>query len=321
MLSSSTASKLDDLVGLRTAKTLVLRLAAGNAGIHAVLLYGPKGAGKANLAQVIAQQWLCASPTEDGADGTCRACTAFGRGNSPDIHSITPGGKSRLIPVTAVVNSKPTGDDPFPLITFLRTPPIYSRHKVVVMHEADRMNGPASNALLKTLEEPPSYAKLLLTTESVGSILPTILSRCLAVACEAPTEQELTSKFPDATLGERRIAQGTAGRLSTVLSRRDFYGRLIHFAEKLSTRGPREALAASEEFQSIVERIHAPDSSVRAANAEALDALALYFARDSGCPPSWTQQIIEAHRRIVANGGGSIVLDALFTSLLASTRS
>lgn len=306
-------------MGLSTAKNVVRMLAHHEAGVHAILLYGAKGAGKTELANVIAQLWLCTHPTAAGADGTCRACLAFDRGNSPDVLLIEPQGNSRIIRDRSITTPKDKEpDDPIPLVVFLRTPPISARHKVVIIRDAHRMNGASANALLKTLEEPPSYAKLLLTTDSVGSILPTVLSRCLAVACEAPSLVELIGAFPDATPEEIRISEGTAGRLNAVFARRAAYGRLLQFAHRLPNRGAGEALVASEEFQAIVERIQpASEAGARAANADALDVLAIYFAREPSCPPSWTQQIIEAHRRIVANGQASIVFDALFTGLLA----
>lgn len=295
------------------------RLALDERGIHAILLYGPKGSGKSELAKIITQMWLCKEPNETGADDICRACMAYHRGNSPDVLMIEPQGASSIIPNKAITNSSPDKQDTLiPLLTFFRTSPMFSRHKVAVIRDAHRMNDSSSHALLKTLEEPHPHAKLLLTTDTVGSILPTILSRCLAVACEAPSEAEIAAAFPDATVEEIRFAEGTPGRLSTVLSRRELYNRLLRFAENLPNRKPGEALVASEEFQAIVEKFQsANDTGVRAANTEALDALAIYFARDPSCPPTWTQQIIEAHRRIIGNGGAAIVLDALFTGLLS----
>jgi hypothetical protein len=316
-LSSSTASKLDDLIGLTSAKKVVRRLAKDERAIHAILLYGPKGSGKTELARLLTKMWLCKQPTEDGPDDICRSCVAFNRGNTPDVLTIEPQGASRIILNKSIINPDPKEDDPVPLLRFFRTSPMYSRHKVALIFDAHRMNNSSANALLKTLEEPHPHAKLLLTTDTVGNILPTILSRCLSVACEAPAEAEIALAFPDATPEEIRFSEGAPGRLNTILSRRDLYQRLLHFAQRLPARSPAEALVASEDFQSIVEGFQAAnDSGLRAANAEALDALAIYYAREPSCPPAWPQKIIEAHRRIVGNGGSSVVLDALFTGLL-----
>ena len=301
---------------------MVRRLAEGDRGIHAILLYGPKGAGKTEISNIIAQTWLCSSPTSAGADGECRPCMAYLRGNSPDFLVVEPQGLSNIIGNKAITNPNPEKGDPLiPLLSLFRTPPLLSRYKVTIIRDAHRMNSSSSNALLKTLEEPFPHAKLLLTTDSVGNILPTILSRCLAVACETPTEVELKRHFPDATTEEIRFAEGAPGRLKTIIARRELYDRLLKFAQRLPSRGPSEALVAAEEFQHLLEAFqNAANSGVRAANAEAFDALAIYYAREPSSPPSWPQQIIEAHRRIVGNCGANIVLDALFTGLLTGKR-
>jgi len=321
MLSSSTASKLDSMIGLESAKRVIRSLAEEDRGIHAILLYGTQGTGKAELARLITELWLCTTPSSEGADGECRACSAFKRGHSPDVLNIVPLGLSSIIPVKAIFNDKPQDDDPLPLITFFRTSTLLSRHKVAIIHDAHRMNGAAANALLKTLEEPHPHAKILLTTDTVGSLLPTILSRCLGVACEAPSEEDLARAFPDATADEIRLSGGAPGRMTVVISKRELYARLLHFARQLPSRRLGEALVASEEFQAICSAFQsADDAPARATQAELLSALATFYAREPSAPQAWTHLIIEAHRRILGNGGASIVFDALFAALLRVNR-
>lgn len=296
------------------------RLAHNDHGIHAILLYGAAGTGKSELARLITELWLCTNVSDEGADGTCRACTAFQRGNSSDVLNLDPVGNSSIINVKQIANDNiREGDPPLPLLKFFRTPPLMSRHKIGLIFDAHRMNYHASNALLKTLEEPHPHAKLILTTDSVGSLLPTILSRCLAVACEAPTVDELRVAFPSASDDEIRLAEGTPGRLTHMEARREVYARLLEFARRLHQRHPGEALAATDEFASIADSLgEAAKLNARAADAHALDALATFFARESYAPPAWTHLIIEAHRRILGNGNPTIVYDALFSAMLGS---
>lgn len=292
-------------------------LANGRSGIHAVLLYGAPGSGKNLLADLVAQAWLCRNPGPDGADGECRACGAFERDTNADFLRVSPVGPSRIIPVKAITNDKPDEDDPIPIITFFRTMPLMSRHKVALIESAERMNASANNALLKTLEEPHPHAKLILTTETVGLILPTILSRCLVVACEAPTATELRHAFPDATAEEILMAEGTPGRLRHLIEHRAAYQRLAAFATSLRRRSGGEALVASEELRVAADGLEKSlRCGARAANAEALEMLAIVLARDPQSPPEWAQFATEAHRRIVGNGAAGMVFDALMTKML-----
>jgi len=297
----------------------VRQLAIGEAGVHAVLLYGPTGSGKGELATALAQAWLCRQPTAEGADGECRACGAFERGNSSDFLRISPGGKSNLIRLASInpvhPDPRPEEEQTVPLKEFFRTSPLMSRHKVALIENAHRMNADASNALLKTLEEPHPHAKIVMTTDSVGGVLPTILSRCLAVACELPTEEELRRQFPEATEDDLRLSEGAPGRLRQILDRKDRYRRLADFARRLPHRKPGEALAVGDEFRAICEGLDA-GGGARNANAEGLDLLAAFLAREPSADPRWTHLTIEAHRRILQNGSPGIVFDSLFSSML-----
>jgi DNA polymerase-3 subunit delta' len=309
---------LDSLAGLRTAKRVVRRLVAGEGGAHAVLLYGAPGSGKNVLARLLAQAWLCQNPGPQGADGECRACGAFSRNTNSDFLVVQPQGNSRIIPLKAIAPSDDQkADDPPHVQEFFRTLPLVSRHKVVLIEDADRMNASAFNSLLKTLEEPLPHARLILTTPQIGALPATILSRCLALACEVPQEEELRRLFPQATDDEIRLAEGTPGRLAEILNRREMYGLVLDYAKRLRKRSPGEALVASEGLRKIGEAIDdATSCGVRAANADALSLLAVCLARDPETPPEWTQYVAEAHRRIVGNGAPAVVFDALLAKML-----
>jgi hypothetical protein len=286
---------------------------------HAVLFYGQDGSGKDELASILAQLLVCRSPSvESGADGTCQACGAFSRNTNPDVLEIRPGGPANMIRIEQFDNSQPKDGDPTPLRTFLRTGPIMSRHKVVIITDAHRMNSASANGLLKTLEEPPSFAKLILTTGSIGSIPTTILSRCLAVACSLPTKEELTRIFPDAEPSEILMGNGAPGKVRKLSSKRAAYRPLVGFASSLMRRGRGEALTTAEEFRALAEAIEkAEDSTARLGQAEALSLLATILSSDAAYPASWSQAVIEAHRRIIGNGSPTQVFDGLFSQILA----
>jgi len=313
-LSSSTPSKLDSLLGLDSAKRLVRELARGDIGAHAVLFYGAPGGGKMALSRILAQAWLCRQPTEDGADGVCKACAAFERGNNPDFLHIAPTGGSRIVKLNAIAETEPKNEEHAPLITFFRTMPLASSHRVAIIEDAHRMNADSSNALLKTLEEPHEHARMILTTDSVGGVRSTILSRCLAVACELPDASALVDADPDIVA----LAGGSPGRVRELSQNEQLAKRLLAFASQLH-RTPREAaLTASEQFRSICEAFGAvrPEGA-RSAQAYSIELLATYFARDESAPPEWTQSLVDAHRRIQGNGSAALVFDAMFIQMLS----
>lgn len=326
MSSNSSVSELERLAGLYGAKRAVGSLVRGSSPVHAVLLYGAEGSGKSELAHILARAWLCTNPEHDGACGECRACISASKGLSADLQIVEPYGPSRWIKIDAIygegkreVDGKDTDEknkfQGIAIQRFFMTPPLSARNKVVIIDEADRLTPSASNAMLKTLEEPPERAKLILTTTRVGQILPTILSRCLAVACELPTGRELSERFGELTEAERALSAGAPGWIARIRSDSTHYEKLMEFCEGLTRRLPRGALAASDEFRDICAALgKEEDLGARAANAEGLSLLATALA-EMRAPAKWVQMTIEAHRLVQGNVNAGYAMDALFASM------
>lgn len=302
--------------------SLVRRLGAEEVGVHSVLFYGAQGGGKEILAEVLAQLWLCQAPgaQKNGAcQGDCRVCNAFARGTAADFLRIEPAGASRIIRRGAILTGKTPDDDyPTPIREFLRTGPLMAPRKVVLIDDAHRMNGDAANALLKTLEEPHPYAKLILVSDSIGSVLPTILSRCLAVACSLPSEDEIREQYPQATSDDLQLIGGSPLRLKRLLDKPEPYRQIIALAKDLLSLPPGAALIATERLRKIAEGIEkASGLGARAANAESVALLATYLSREPAANPRWAQLLTEAHRRIIGNVSATPVLDATFSKMLS----
>ncbi len=292
-----------------------MRLVRPDSAVHAVLLYGAQGAGKETLAEALAQAWMCTDPTPDGACGVCRSCEAFVRDRSPDFLRVAPDGPSEIIRVGTVTKTdRPEDEKLLPMIDFFRTRPLAARHKVAAIYRADRMNKAAANAFLKTLEEPHPHAKIVMTTSEIGLVLPTIISRCVAIACELPASGELLQSSPPASL--LALAEGAPGRLKHVLAHAEAYEKISAFALKLTKARPGQALALAEQFRGIGDDMQKSlGSNGRTAGVEALRALGAAVAAIS-YRESWLLEIAEAHRRILGNGNEGPVLDAMFASML-----
>jgi DNA polymerase-3 subunit delta' len=130
---------------------------------HAYLLSGPAGSGKAWLATELAGMILGFNPAEITSHA--------------DLYQVAPESKSRRIVAEQIRT----------LEHALQMKPLLGIHKVVILHDADRMQPQAANAFLKTLEEPPEGCHILLTTTLRDAVLTTILSRCITVPLLPPT--------------------------------------------------------------------------------------------------------------------------------------
>lgn len=148
---------------------------------HALLLSGPAGIGKLQLAERFAQSLLCAEPQADGQPcGHCHACSLYTAGTHPDLFRLMPEDDSKNIRI----------DQIRALIETITLSSHYGRYKVVILHPADAMNMAAANALLKTLEEPPANTILLLVTDRPSFLPATIRSRCQSLRLASPGQEE-----------------------------------------------------------------------------------------------------------------------------------
>ena len=157
---------------------------------HTLLFCGPKGIGKARFAQALASH-LLESPLE-----------RIEKETHPDLRVLRPEGKSGTHAIEQLRD----------MIDGVSKPPFEAKQKVFILHDAERMQTAAANALLKTLEEPNLGCMILLLTDAPSEMLPTILSRTIRLAFQ-PIEQELIATFLEREKGLDRRAAETAARL------------------------------------------------------------------------------------------------------------
>ncbi|HYZ81910.1 MAG TPA: hypothetical protein VE571_11595 [Solirubrobacteraceae bacterium] len=142
---------------------------------HAYLFHGPGGAGKRAAARALAAELLAEGEADpQGARG--RVMT----GAHPDLTWVVPSGAHEIL----------VSDIDGPVISAASKTPFESSRRVFVIERADELGDEAANRMLKTLEEPPPFVHLILLTDRLGEILPTIRSRCQAVRFEPPVEAD-----------------------------------------------------------------------------------------------------------------------------------
>jgi DNA polymerase-3 subunit delta' len=147
---------------------------------HAYLFHGPAGAGKREAARAFAAELLA-----EGAADPANARRRVLDGVHPDLTWVRPSGAAEML----------VSDIDEPVVAAVNRTPFEARRRVFVVEGADTMNDQAANKMLKTLEEPPPFAHLVLLTDKPGNLLPTIASRCQHVRFEAATPGELSQRL------------------------------------------------------------------------------------------------------------------------------
>ena len=154
-----------DVVGQEALTETLRNAIEQNRLAHAYLFCGPRGVGKTTCARIFAKAINCTNATSAEPCNECESCRAFNDGRSFNIHELDAASNNSV-------------DDIRNLINETRIPPQTGRYSVYIIDEVHMLSASAFNALLKTLEEPPSYVIFILATTEKQKILPTILSRC-----------------------------------------------------------------------------------------------------------------------------------------------
>lgn len=152
---------------------------------HAYLLSGEDGSGKMTIAKAFAKALLC---EHGNGCGECTACRQVDSGNHPDLIYITHEKyEIRVDEIRKGINET------------IDIKPYSGNYKIYIVDDADRMNQGAQNALLKTLEEPPAYAVILLLTNNKDRLLDTILSRCVSMTLGSVKEDKIVKYLEEHT--------------------------------------------------------------------------------------------------------------------------
>ncbi len=218
-----------EVVG-QEAITVTLKNAIKNDQLAQSFLFcGPRGVGKTTCARIMAQTINCQAITEEGeACNECDSCKRFKENTSFNIHELDAASNNSV-------------DDIRSLVDQVRIPPQDGKYKVYIIDEVHMLSQQAFNAFLKTLEEPPSYAKFILATTEKHKIIPTILSRCqifdfkriqvkdIVAHLQSVSERENVNAETD---GLQIIAQKADGALRDAFS---IFDQIVSFAGKTFT--------------------------------------------------------------------------------------
>ena len=185
---------------------------------HAYLFQGEEGVGKEALARTFAAGLQCQSESADKPCKECVSCRQMESGNQPDVIWVTR--EKASLGVDEIREQ---------LCNTMDIKPFSSPYKIYLVPEAEKMTEAAQNALLKTIEEPPAYAVILLLTTNAESFLPTILSRCVTLNLKAVPDEKIKKylmahyQIPDYQADVCvAFAQGNVGKAIQLAASDDF---------------------------------------------------------------------------------------------------
>lgn len=213
---------------------------------HSYLFVGIRGIGKKLLAQEFAKQILC---LEQNQNCRCKSCIEFESQNHPDYMVIEPDGNSIKIEQIRFLQKK------------IQEKPIIASKKVYIVNEAEKMTTEAQNCLLKTLEEPPEFATILLIGTQENLFLPTIKSRCMILKFMAIEDEKIKQYLQenygvtDVPQNRLKLFQGSIGKAINLKDKQDDYDKIETLVENLSKKNLLEIVQLAENLYKAKEEI------------------------------------------------------------------
>ena len=192
---------------------------------HSFIFVGKPGIGKKQFAHQYAEMIMCLQDGKcDGNSIKCDSCIKFEGNANPDYAEITPDGKTLKIEQIRNLQAR------------IVEKPITSRRKVYVIDDADLMSEESQNCLLKTLEEPPEYAVIILIVSNESRILPTIKSRCVIIKFQPLTSKEIKQVKPELSDDLIQLLEGSLLNAENIEQKKEQYAQLSNLVNVLENK-------------------------------------------------------------------------------------
>lgn len=228
----------ENILGNNRIKNLLKQAIEQNKVSHSYLLVGTMGIGKKMMATQYAKAILCSEQKK--TCHTCKSCIEFEGQNNPDFLWIKPEGNSIKIEQIRELQKR------------IQEKPIISNRKVYIIEDADFMTKEAQNCLLKTLEEPPQFATIILIGSNENAFLTTIKSRCMILRFN-PIEnleikQYLEENYQMTGISQNMLDmfQGSIGKAIYLKDKQESYSKIEMFVENLPKKDLIDTIQSAE---------------------------------------------------------------------------
>jgi DNA polymerase-3 subunit delta' len=255
---------------------------------HAYLFHGPEGAGKRAAARAVAAE-LLARGASDPESARARAHS----GSHPDLTWITPSGAHEIL----------VSDIDEPVVAAASKTPFEAERRVFVIERVDELGDEAANRMLKTLEEPPWFVHLILLTDRLTEVLPTISSRCQLVRFDAPTVERVADTVAALGVGWETAMACARLSLGDAHRARALAGEEGHALRAAGEQLARDALhgeaSTNRPWQGLLSAVHATGEGVREElERRATAELELYPRKErKRVETEWSERIRRLRRR------------------------
>lgn len=219
------------IIGHQQIKRYFTQAVASGKVAHSYIFEGPRGVGKKIIAMEVAKMLLCESTNGDTPCGNCKACHMIEVSTHPDVIKIDKDTK-----VTKIETIREQ------VVKSMDIKPYKGPYKMIIINEADTITIEGQNAMLKTIEEPPLYGIIILITENMAKLLPTIKSRCIHMRFNPLSSKQMTAYLQRKNLTPWQLklytqfAQGSIGVANTLIEDLGFLElreKSITYLEKL----------------------------------------------------------------------------------------
>ena len=240
----------EKIVGNDKIKELLQNSIKNKKVSHSYLFIGQEGIGKKMIAMDFAKAILCLDEKSKYCN-VCKSCIEFDSNNNPDFKILEPDGNSIKIEQIREMQSK------------IIEKPIISSKKVYIINDSDKMTKEAQNCLLKTLEEPPEFATIILIGANESAYLSTIKSRCMILHFENIQDEKLKeiliNKFNQKLDNEMllKFSQGSISRAINIIENKEIYEKVEEIISNIHKKDMSEIIYKSKEIiNDILENIN-----------------------------------------------------------------